>query len=158
VSKGLLRLAVIAPIAILLLITFQQAGTLQGPRGAEAAFSGDFNCDGSVNTQDVIAVLAVSGGVQPLSSCANAVSVDCDGDTDVTDALVLLHYLAATSVSLPAECSDINSLIPGTSPQDAADQLSARITGGGSLMDVIEAVQESLARGGVSTGDANGTT
>jgi hypothetical protein len=155
---GLLRLAVIAPIAVLLLVTFQQAGTLQGPRGAEAAFSGDYNCDGSVNTRDVITVLAVSGGVQPLSSCSNAVSVDCDGDTDVTDALVLLHYLAATSVSLPAGCSDINTLIPGTSPQDAADQLLARITGGGSLPDVIEGVQEALARGGVPTGDGLGTT
>ena len=155
---GLLRLAVIAPIAILLLVVFQQAGTLQGPRGAEAAFIGDYNCDGSVNTRDVITVLGVSGGVQPLSSCSNAVSVDCDGDTDVTDALVLLHYLAATSVSLPAGCSDINTLIPGTSPQDAADQLLARITGGGSLPDVIEGVQEALARGGVPTGDGLGAT
>jgi hypothetical protein len=155
---GSLRLAVIAPIAILLLVVFQQAGTLQGPRGAEAAFSGDFNCDGSVNSRDVITVLAVSGGVQPLPNCANAASVDCDGDTDVTDALVLLHYLAATSVSLPAGCSHINTLIPGTSPQEAADQLLARITGGGSLPDVIEGVQEALARGGVPTSDGLGTT
>ena len=143
--------------AILFLLAVMPA-TLHGLRGAEAAFIGDYNCDGSVNTRDVITVLAVSGGVQPLSSCSNAVSVDCDGDTDVTDALVLLHYLAATSVSLPAGCSDINTLIPGTSPQDAADQLLARITGGGSLPDVIEGVQEALARGGVPTGDGLGTT
>ncbi len=150
-----MRILLLGAILSLVAVT---PGALQGPRGAEAAFSGDYNCDGSVNTQDVITVLAVSGGVQPLSSCSNAVSVDCDGDTDVTDALVLLHYLAATSVSLPAGCSHINTLIPGTSPQDAADQLLARITGGGNLMDAIEAVQESLARGGVPTGDGLGTT
>jgi len=143
----LIRFAVIAPLAILLLVVFQETGTLQGPRGADAAFSGDFNCDATVNTEDVIAVLAVSGGIQPLSSCANAVSVDCDSDTDVSDALLLLHYLSASSVSLPAGCSDINALIPGTSPQSAADQLSARIAGGGDHMDVVQAVQESLARG-----------
>jgi hypothetical protein len=150
-----MRILLLGAILFLLAV---MPGALHGPRGADATFSGDFNCDGSVNTRDVITVLAVSGGVQPLPSCSNAVSVDCDGDTDVTDALVLLHYLAATSVSLPAGCSDINTLIPGTSPQDAADQLLARITGGGSLPDVIDGVQEALARGGVSTGDANGTT
>ena len=134
---------------------FQQAGP--GSRSADASFSGDFNCDATVNTRDVIAALAVSGGTQALSSCANAVSVDCDGDTDVTDALLLLRHLASTSVSLPAACSDINSLIPGTSPQSAADQLSARVAANGPLVDVVQAVQESLARGGVSTGDSTGT-
>jgi hypothetical protein len=145
-------------LGVILSLLVVMPGALHGLPAAHAAFRGDFNCDGSVDTQDVITVLAVSSGVQPLSSCSNAVSVECDGDTDVTDALVLLHYLAATSVSLSAGCSDINTLIPGTSPQDAADQLLARITGGGSLPDVIDGVQEALARGGVPTGDGLGTT
>ena len=148
---GVLRLAVIASVAVSLLVVFQHN------ESADASFSGDFNCDTSVNTDDVIAVLGVAGGVSPLSSCANSVSVDCDGDTDITDAIMLLNYLAGFDAGLPDECSDINALIPGTSPSDAADELYARITGDGSLLDVVSAVEETLARGGVSTGDADGT-
>ena len=109
-----LRFTLGATVAISLLVAFQQS------ESADASFSGDFNCDTSVNTQDVIAVLGVAGGVTPLSSCANSVSVDCDGDVDVTDAILLLNYLAAFTVDLPDECSDINALIPGTSPAEAA--------------------------------------
>ena len=151
VCKSLLRLAIIASVALSLLVVFQRS------ESADASFSGDFNCDTSVSTQDVVAVLGVAGGVTPLSSCANSVSVDCDGDTDITDALILLNYLAGFTVDLPDECSAINALIPGTSPASAAEQLAARISGGGSLLDAVRAVEESLARGGVSTGEPDGT-
>jgi hypothetical protein len=55
--------------------------------------SGDADCDGDVDDDDVLAVLLDYSGLSTTACLENA-DVDCDGDTDPADALAILRHNA----------------------------------------------------------------
>lgn len=151
----LLRLALVATLAIFLLVVFQQTGTLQGPRDADAAFIGDANCDADVDMEDVIAVLRGVSQVQGAGDCVPSLNVDCDTDSDAADALKILQFLADVEQAPIGDCAAVDAVSEGTSNQELASDLAQRITGASSddaryraLLKVME-----VLRIGVYTSD-----
>jgi hypothetical protein len=54
---------------------------------------GDANCDGIIDTDDIIAALSEMAGIPP-GACGAPANTDCDGDIDAFDALLIVIYLA----------------------------------------------------------------
>lgn len=70
--------------------------------------SGDVNCDGVVDTLDLLAVLQHAAGTAD-PDCVYVGDVDCDGDVDTVDALKIAQFLAALPYQLPPGCPAIGS-------------------------------------------------
>jgi CSLREA domain-containing protein len=71
---------------------------------------GDANCDGVIDTKDVMAALSDRAGVPP-GSCGEPANTDCDGDIDAADALRILLYLAGIPDDPPGLCPQVGELI-----------------------------------------------
>lgn len=71
---------------------------------------GDANCDGFIDTEDVIAALSDPAGVPP-GSCGEPANADCDGDIDAADALRIVLYLAGIPDDPPDGCPQVGELI-----------------------------------------------
>ncbi len=128
-GTAFLRLAIISSVAISLLVVFQQSGTLHGPRGADAAFIGDANCDADVDAEDVIALLQDISDIRGSDDCAPSMDVDCDTETDVADAMRILRFLAYLAQATIADCAGIDAVSEGTTNQQLAADLALRVTG-----------------------------
>ncbi len=86
---------------------------------------GDLNCDGAIDTSDLLTGLSNIGGIPdgrtnlcPEFGAASAFifgDLDCDGDVDTADDLYLLLFLSAASASLPPGCAPFGPADPSPS-------------------------------------------
>jgi len=121
-----MRRLVLAGIFFLLVLVPAQ---LAAPApGAQAAFSGDYNCDAAIDALDALTALRVGANLQALPGCADPASVDCDGQTDAVDALFILRYTAQLPVTLPVGCPDVGAVTPGTPPGVAGTDLAKSVS------------------------------
>ena len=73
-----------------------------------AIVSGDLDCTGSVNLDDLLFALKRLGGLVAHSECSPFASdVNCDMTFDGKDILTLLHWLAGLTENQPEGCSEI---------------------------------------------------
>jgi hypothetical protein len=73
--------------------------------------SGDVNCDGNVDAQDVTLSLQFNLDLA-LAFCSSYGDVNCSGDLDTVDILQMLVFLAGVEPALPVGCPEI-----GTGPR-----------------------------------------
>jgi hypothetical protein len=70
--------------------------------------TGDANCDGAVDTDDLLSVLEQSAQLR-THVCIMAADLNCDGLADVKDAVLMLTSLANAAVNPPADCPIIHT-------------------------------------------------
>jgi hypothetical protein len=70
--------------------------------------TGDADCDGAVDTDDLLSVLEQSAQL-PAHVCIMAADLNCDGLADVRDAILMLRSLASAAVNPPADCPNIHT-------------------------------------------------
>ncbi len=110
-DKGLLRLAILASVAISLLVVFQQTVSAN----ALAVVHGDVNCSGTADTIDALQVVRSVAGVTASTECAAETGdVNCDDAMNAADSLDILRYVA----------DDLQAL-EGCSPRALAARLYA---------------------------------
>ncbi len=130
-SIGLLKLAVIAPVAFLLLVMFQQSGvTHQAPTTAFAETGaptlGDVSCNGSVDSVDSLHILRSVAGLSTSAGCLDeAGDVDCNSAVNSVDALRILRYVAGLSNTTPEGCMPVGGPLGALTPQVLAAWLYA---------------------------------
>lgn len=71
---------------------------------------GDANCNGIIDTDDVIAVLSEAAGITPVA-CGDPANTDCAGGINAADALRILLYLAGIPADPPDGCPRVGELI-----------------------------------------------
>ena len=113
----MIRLAVIATVAVSLLVVFQQTDRADASFSRALAFqsslptssagtsvvAGDADCSGDIGPGDVNATLSfVANGAAPCHFLS--ADVNCDGKIDLRDALEILRYLAQVSPIHPSFC------------------------------------------------------
>ncbi len=110
---GFLKLAVIAPIAILLLVVFQQAGISQRTPPVAFAdtgiFPGDVNCSGATDSIDALQILSFAAGLTTTASdCLQQYgNVNCDASINAIDSMLVLRYAADLPIDLTQACPAI---------------------------------------------------
>lgn len=77
---------------------FVSASPPQGPTFTpsptpDAVLEGDVDCDKQLTPNDLLDVLRISGGLAAQGECQPAGDLDCSGDVDIADALILLLIL-----------------------------------------------------------------
>jgi uncharacterized protein YkwD len=85
--------------------------TTATPSVTIAPMNGDADCDGQINTQDVIRLLEAVGQAGPAgpSSCTPDLDVNCDGRVDAMDALTALRAIVQHDLVLPKGCPPIRA-------------------------------------------------
>jgi glucose/arabinose dehydrogenase len=90
---------------------------------ATPAVQGDANCDGAVNPADALSVLLSQIGADGVDmECAQlGGNVDCDGDAEESDALLLLEHaaFAPETAAAGAGCTPIGEPLPTPSPSNS---------------------------------------
>jgi uncharacterized protein YkwD len=83
-----------------------------------APVNGDADCNGQINTNDVIGILEAVGqmGNRGLSGCTPDLDVNCDGRVDAVDALAVLLAIAQDDLILPNGCPALLVAIPRSLP------------------------------------------
>ncbi len=69
---------------------------------------GDVDCSGAVNAADALGLLRWLTEASPSAQCIGLGYVNCDGQLDVVDAMVILRHSAALLTNLPAGCSGLS--------------------------------------------------
>jgi len=113
---GMLRLAIIASVAVSLLVVFQQTGSADAsdttdvtPAGAaEAPTSGDADCSGDVTAADIVELLKGDAGIS-AAACWWDADVNCDGGPDFNDALLVALHLADVPTEAIDDCDPVGS-------------------------------------------------
>jgi hypothetical protein len=97
--------------------TSTPTGTTQTPTPSATATAppdgelmGDANCDGIIDTDDIIAVLSEAAGIAP-GACGEPANTDCTGGINAADALRILLYLAGVPADPPGGCPQVGELI-----------------------------------------------
>ncbi|MEO8458745.1 MAG: hypothetical protein ABI559_13155 [Chloroflexota bacterium] len=91
-----------------------ESGTLDGARDVPVYIKGDLNCDGSVNSRDVLAGVRDSLGLDPMQQpdCPQIGAnigvifgdLDCNGKAEIDDDFLLLRYAAELATAPPSSC------------------------------------------------------
>jgi len=75
------------------------------------AASGDFNCDGSINSIDAELILQLTADLIQPFDCTGAGDANADGSTNSIDATLVLQYVAGLINTFPLS-SPLNSQLP----------------------------------------------
>lgn len=96
---------------------FGSSGTFDGMRDDVQFVKGDVTCDTEVEGIDALGIFLYASGVSLSAQgtqCASLLTligdVDCDGDVDETDGLLVLNHLASLNVDLPDDCIEIGAV------------------------------------------------
>ncbi|MEO8458317.1 MAG: cohesin domain-containing protein [Chloroflexota bacterium] len=68
---------------------------------------GDADCDGTVDTTDVMSTLEGAAQLATSAGCASRGDTNCDGHLDGNDVLRILRYVASEPLGAPIDCPQV---------------------------------------------------